>query len=166
MLANTHNAQKAFLVNLSDDGKVKMRGLIPTKHGLLGAESTISSFDDHSSDRRKPIFKRRRSEKKRGTGLLNLHRHDKIGYCWNLYRTGCKTLYEGFSCGSKSEPTSSQCKNADLINLLHKKAKKVAKRSGSNTAATIVLLNLDEGLDELDLSGGSDSQSAASGASS
>ena len=55
MLANLHNAKKAFLVNLSDDGKINVLGQIPTKTGLFGDlsdKSSLESLDleDLSSD--------------------------------------------------------------------------------------------------------------------
>ena len=76
MLANLHNAKKAFLVNLSDDGKVKILGQIPAKaaglFGDLSDKSSLESFENHSND--KQIFKRVRSisRSKKTNSLQNL----------------------------------------------------------------------------------------------
>merc|ERR1719199_853959 len=76
MLANLHNAKKAFLVNLSDDGKVKILGQIPTQAaGLVGDlsdKSSLESFENLSNE--KKIFKRVRSlsRSKKSNSLENL----------------------------------------------------------------------------------------------
>ena len=76
MLANLHNAKKAFLVNLSDDGKVRILGQIPTQAaGLVGDlsdKSSLESFENLSRD--KKIFKRVRSfsRSKKTNSLQNL----------------------------------------------------------------------------------------------
>jgi len=51
MLANLHNAKKAYLVNLSDDGKINVLGQLPTQNGLFGDlsdKSSLKSFDNSS----------------------------------------------------------------------------------------------------------------------
>jgi hypothetical protein len=93
MLANIQNAKKAFLVNLSDDGKINVLGQIPTQNGLFGDMSN-KSLDSVSNDSdKKMIFKakrdlvnlspkRRHGKKNKSPKLVNLSpkkRHGKKG---------------------------------------------------------------------------------------
>ena len=73
MLANLHNTKKAFLVNLSDDGKINVLGQIPTQNGLFGDLSdkeSLDSFENLSLDQEseKKVFKARRNRSRSPKG--------------------------------------------------------------------------------------------------
>ena len=127
MLANLHNAKKAFLVNLSDDGKVRILGQIPTQAaGLVGDlsdKSSLESFENLSRD--KKIFKRVRSfsRSKKTNSLQNLS-PSVCGY----NAAGKWVNLSGDSC-SRSGPS---LQNLSPKSECYKKGNKWFKSDGSS----------------------------------
>lgn len=79
MLRNYHEPKNAFIVNLSDDGKMNILGQIPIENRLLGDLSdkdSVDSFENLSVDKKK-IFKAKRTRSK-SPGLVNLRRRNFI----------------------------------------------------------------------------------------
>lgn len=117
MLANIQNAKKAFLVNLSDDGKINVLGQIPTQNGLFGDMSN-KSLDSVSNDSdKKMIFKAKRD-------LVNLspkRRHGKKNKSPKLVNLSPKKRHGKKAKKSVSPPS--------VQNLSVSPKKKVAKKN-------------------------------------
>jgi hypothetical protein len=130
MLANLHNAKKAFLVNLSDDGKVRILGQIPTQAaGLVGDlsdKSSLESFENLSRD--KHMFKRVRSfsRSKKTNSLQNLS-PSVCGY----NAAGKWVNLSGDSC-SRSGPSLQNMSPKSLKSVCLNKGGKWMKADGSS----------------------------------
>ena len=121
MLANLHNAKKAFLVNLSDDGKVRILGQIPTQAaGLVGDlsdKSSLESFENLSNE--KKIFKRVRSlsRSKKTNSLQNLSPsvcgYNAAGKWVNLSGDSCSRSGRSLQNMSPKKYTKSECRGWD-----------------------------------------------------